>query len=285
MFLGAPLGSVVAGDKLRADRQLVGGESQGLSGHGLGDAVELEEDVAGTGMHVHMKLLKNGKNVTSDKDGNISTEAKKLIGGLCDYADSLTAFGNTVASSYLRLVPNQEAPTVVCWSDSNRSAMIRVPLGWTKTHNLASIVNKGIEIAPLKIDSMQTVEFRTPDGSANSHLLLAGLTMAAIWGFENDKAIATADSLYVKGNIHKEKGKTDNLSHLPGSCAESAKVLQNKRNLYERNNIFPNSVIDYVIHALESENDKQMWKQLNELNGKNRSTEIHRIMHKDIHKN
>ncbi|MCB9087456.1 MAG: hypothetical protein H6628_03995 [Calditrichae bacterium] len=39
----------------------------------------------------------------------------------------LTAFGNTTSSAYLRLVPNQEAPTHICWSDLNRSALIRVP--------------------------------------------------------------------------------------------------------------------------------------------------------------
>jgi glutamine synthetase len=74
-------------------------------------------------------------------DGSLSVEAKKVIGGLCEYADLLTALGNTESAAYLRLVPNQEAPTRVCWSDSNRSAMIRVPLGWSKVDNLAHSLN------------------------------------------------------------------------------------------------------------------------------------------------
>lgn len=44
-------------------------------------------------------------------DGSLSVEAKKVIGGLCEYADLLTALGNTESAAYLRLVPNQEAPT------------------------------------------------------------------------------------------------------------------------------------------------------------------------------
>jgi len=44
----AALGSVVAGDELGADREFIGGESEGLTGNGLGDTVEFEEDVAGT---------------------------------------------------------------------------------------------------------------------------------------------------------------------------------------------------------------------------------------------
>jgi len=51
-------------------------------------------------------LRKDGKNVTSDKAGKLSGEARRLIGGLCQFAPSLTAFGNTVASSYLRLIPH-----------------------------------------------------------------------------------------------------------------------------------------------------------------------------------
>ena len=77
----------------------------------------------------------------ADEDGQLSDPARRLIGGLCQYADSLTAFGNTVSSAYLRLVPNQEAPTRICWSDLNRSAMIRVPLGWTTCLTWPNCVN------------------------------------------------------------------------------------------------------------------------------------------------
>ncbi len=246
---------------------------------------KLEDGVAGSGMHVHLKLIKDGKNVSVDKTGSLSAESKKVIGGLCQYADVLTAFGNTVASSYLRLVPNQEAPTQICWSDSNRSAMIRVPLGWSKIKNLASIVNKNKNIEPLEIDSMQTFELRTGDGSAQVHLFLAGIAMAAEWGMTHSEALALAEKLYVKGNIFKDKELAKDLSHLPASCADSADLLLKKREYFERNNIFPESVINYVIHSLQSENDRALHKNLSELMGRNRVMELRRIMHKDIHKN
>ena len=79
--------------------------------------------------------------IAIDDDGALSQDARKLIGGLVDYASTLSAFGNTVASSFLRLVPNQEAPTRICWSHNNRSALIRVPLGWSKQSHLARVVN------------------------------------------------------------------------------------------------------------------------------------------------
>ncbi len=248
-------------------------------------APKLEDGVAGSGLHVHLKLIKNGKNVTVDKDENLSKESKMVIGGLCEFADALTAFGNTVASSYLRLVPNQEAPTQICWSDSNRSAMIRVPLGWSKIKNLASIVNKGKKIEPLEIDSMQTFELRTGDGSAQVHLFLAGIAMAANWAFSNPESLKIAEKLYIKGNIFKNKELAKDLAQLPASCSESADILQKKRALFERNGIFTESVINYVIHSLQSENDRELQKNLSELMGRNRTTELRRIMHKDIHKN
>ena len=98
---------------------------------------KIEVGHAGSGMHFHLQLMKDGKNVMTDAKGVLSDYARQLIGGLCKYAPSLTAFGNTVASSYLRLVPHQEAPTLVCWSEMNRSALIRVPLGWSNIENLA----------------------------------------------------------------------------------------------------------------------------------------------------
>lgn len=245
-----------------------------------------EEGIAGSGMHVHMKLVKNGKNVTVDSDGSLSVDMRKLIGGLCEYADSLTAFGNTVASSYLRLVPGQEAPTKVCWSDSNRSAMIRVPLGWSKVKNLASIVNPKYKEPPLDIDSMQTVELRTADGSASVHLLLAGITMAAMWGFDNpEHSYEIAERLYVKGNIHKDPVLAKSLNELPQNCHESAKVINEKRALYEKDGIFPPSVINYVINYLEMQKDKNLQKEISKLKGKSKIKKLRDIRHKDIHKN
>jgi len=123
---------------------------------------KIEEGIAGNGLHFHMELLRGGKNIMLDESGKLSVPARRLIGGLCAYADSLTAFGNTVSSAYLRLVPNQEAPTRICWSDLNRSSMIRVPLGWANLRHLARRLNPQ-ETASFSADqSRQTVELRSP---------------------------------------------------------------------------------------------------------------------------
>ena len=247
---------------------------------------KLEEGVAGNGYHVHLEVRKDGKNIMTDDDGALSAEAKKVIGGLCKYADSLTAFGNTTSSAYLRLVPNQEAPTRLCWSDLNRSAMIRVPLGWNKTTSLNEVLNP--PQPPLgegADEKVQTVELRTPDGSAITHLMLAGITLAAEWGFsQSDEALPLCDKYYVKGNIFKDKTLLESLPALPSSCVASAKLLRERRALYERDGIFPASAIDYVASLLESEKDEGMNQYLADLPADDRLHETRRIMHKHLHR-
>jgi glutamine synthetase len=248
-------------------------------------APKLEEGIAGNGFHIHMELRKNGKNIMTRTDGSLSDEARKMIGGLCTYASSLTAFGNTVSSAYLRLVPNQEAPTRICWSDLNRSAMIRVPLGWSNLNNLNAALNPQQKMK-LRDDSgsRQTVELRSPDGSAITYLLLAGITMAAEWGLTHPQALETAEKLYVTGNVFKNKKLLGRLPVLPKSCVESAKLLLKNRTLFERESIFPSSVIDYVSNLLEFESDEKMNQTLVDLPADDRLHETRKIMHKHLHR-
>ena len=86
---------------------------------------------AGTGMHIHLCGLKNGKNVIPDSEGNPSVEALKMIGGLLRFAPSLAAFGNPTPVSYLRFIARKESPMHICWSARNRLALIRIPLWWS----------------------------------------------------------------------------------------------------------------------------------------------------------
>ncbi len=245
---------------------------------------KLEEGVAGNGLHVHMEAAKDGNNVMCERDGKLSSHARSIIGGLCTYADALTAFGNTISSAYLRLVPNQEAPTRICWSDMNRSAMIRVPLGWSNTNDLARIINPQQQAMVTEAEGRQTVELRSPDGSAIIHLLLAGITMAAQWGLTHPEANTIAEKLYISGNVFQSSETLKSLPVLPKSCVESSMIFLQKRELFEREGIFPASVIEYVAKLLESEHDEDMNTKLADLPADDRLHQTRKIMHKDLHK-
>ena len=98
-------------------------------GYNVTFAPKITAGKAGSGLHVHMRIVKDGQNQML-KDGVLSETARKAIAGMMELAPSITAFGNTNPTSYFRLVPHQEAPTNVCWGDRNRSVLVRVPLGW-----------------------------------------------------------------------------------------------------------------------------------------------------------
>jgi glutamine synthetase len=214
---------------------------------------------AGSGLHVHMRLMKDGKNIMAQK-GKISDTAKKAIAGFMTLAPSLTAFGNTNPTSYFRLVPHQEAPTCVCWGDRNRSVLVRVPLGWYGTGNMINVVNPIEPEFHGDFSHKQTVEFRCPDGSADIYLLMAGLTVAIRHGLELEDALDLADRTYVDVNIfHDEhKARTQCLEQLPVSCWDSAAKLEEHADIYKKYDVFSQNMIEGVITNLRKFNDKEL---------------------------
>ncbi|MBD3413004.1 MAG: glutamine synthetase, partial [Candidatus Aminicenantes bacterium] len=195
---------------------------------------------------------------------------------LCEYADTLTAFGNTTPSSYLRLVPNQEAPTRIFWSGLNRQALIRVPLAWSEFNHLAKKINPQETASPKGNFESKTVELRSGDGSALIHLFIAGIVMAAEWGLTQQNSIEIAHNLYVKGKFSKDQDIMDSYKSLPSSCRESSELLINKREMYQRDNVFPSTIIDYIADLLETEHL--------DLSQHTTPEALAKVMHNDIHK-
>jgi len=218
---------------------------------------------AGSGLHIHTRLVKDGKNMMIE-GSQLSDTAKKAIAGYLTLAPSLTAFGNTVPTSYLRLVPHQEAPTNICWGDRNRSVLVRVPLGWLNVSNMARDANPQQKGESSGFIDSQTVEFRCPDGSANIHLLLAGLAVAARHGLEMEGALELANKLYVDVNVFSPEHKEvqERLPQLPASCWESAESLLKEREIYQRDGVFSPIVIDEIVKKLKSYNDKDLSEKL-----------------------
>ena len=214
-------------------------------------------------MHIHTRLMQDGNNIMVDK-GKLSDVAKRVIAGYLQCAPSLTAFGNTIPTSYFRLVPHQEAPTNICWGDRNRSVLVRVPLGWTGNKNMLRSVNP-LETEELRdYSDKQTVEFRCPDGSADIYLLLAGLCVAARHGLEMENALEYAEKAYVGVNIFKDEYKElcGNLDHLPVSCFESADCLKRQAEIYMKYDVFTQDLINGMYKELKSYNDHGLMEKI-----------------------
>ena len=214
---------------------------------------------AGSGLHIHMQLMKDGRNMMLDK-GQLSQHALKAIAGMMDLAPSITAFGNKNPTSYFRLVPHQEAPTNICWGDRNRSVLVRVPLGWTSGVDMCRKANPLEPPTSIDTTQKQTVEMRSPDGSADVYQLLAGLCVACRHGFEMDNALELAKRTYVDVNIHDvvNADKLAKLATLPDSCAASADSLERQRAVFEQYGVFSPTMIDGIITKLRSYDDRTL---------------------------
>ncbi|MBQ7826362.1 MAG: glutamine synthetase beta-grasp domain-containing protein, partial [Clostridia bacterium] len=118
---------------------------------------------AGSGMHVHMLLLKDGEPVFSDDEGyaHLSKTAHYFMGGLLRHIASLCAITNPSTNSFKRLVPGFVAPVTVGYATSNRSAVIRIP-AYAKTPN------------------KRRFELRNPDATCNPYFCYAALLMAGL---------------------------------------------------------------------------------------------------------
>ena len=214
---------------------------------------------AGSGLHIHMRMMRDGHNMMLN-GGQLSDDARRMIAGMMDLAPAITAFGNKNPMSYFRLVPHQEAPTNVCWGDRNRSVLVRVPLGWTAGVDMCTKAN------PLELPSgydttqKQTVEMRSPDGSADIYQLIAGLCVACRHGFEMNDALDVAEKTYVNVNIHDRanEGRLEQLAQLPDSCVASAQCLEQQRSVFEQHGVFSPAMIDGIIANLREMDDSTL---------------------------
>ena len=228
-------------------------------GYDITFAPKITAGKAGSGLHIHMRIVKDGQNQMLD-GGVLSATARKAIAGMMQLAPSITAFGNTNPTSYFRLVPHQEAPTNICWGDRNRSVLVRVPLGWAAKSDMCQIANPLEPVSNYDTTQKQTVEMRSPDGSADIYQLIAGLAVACRYGFELDDALEIAEKTYVNVNIHQKENaeKLNSLACLPDSCEASADCLESQREVFEKHNVFSPAMIDGIIKRLRAYGDRTL---------------------------
>lgn len=164
----------------------------------------------GSGMHVHQSLEKDGKPAfyCADDEYKLSETAYKFIAGQLKYAKEFCAIVAPTVNSYKRLVPGYEAPVYVCWANTNRSALIRIP-----------------RISPGREQSTRC-ELRCPDPSCNPYLAFAAMLNAGLHGIEENlstpKAIEEDVFKYTQADLRKNE-----IDVLPGNLGEAIKIFEN----------------------------------------------------------
>ena len=152
------------------------------------------QDVAGSGMHIHLRLMKDGKNIFVSENGEPTQEAKWFVGGIMEHARALCALANPSVNSYKRLLSGYDAPFHITWADKGEKAL----------------VNINREIDDVKI------ELRFPDGSANPFLLFAGSLAAGLDGMDKK----------TEPGIKYEKGCEKDAPTLPEDLKEAVEELK-----------------------------------------------------------
>ena len=192
---------------------------------------------AGSGMHVHMLLLKDGEPVFSDDNGysNLSETAHYFMGGLLKHIASLCALTNPSTNSFKRLVPGFEAPVTVGYATSNRSAVIRIP-------------------AYAKSPDKRRFELRNPDATCNPYFCYAAILMAGLDGIKNkidphENGWGPYDfNLYKLSDEEKAK-----LTGLPTSLEQALDALEADHDYLTEGGVFPEILLKNFIASKREE--------------------------------
>jgi len=185
----------------------------------------------GSGLHCHQSLAKNGKNLfVGDAYAGMSELALYYIGGIVKHARALNAFTNPSTNSYKRLVPGFEAPVTMVYSESNRSAGIRIPHVFT--------------------DKEKRIEVRFPDAMANPYLAFTAMIMAGLDGIQNKihPGDAVDENLY---DLPEARVKS-----LPSLCSSLDQALDNLEADHQfllKGNVFNQTLIESYIRIKREE--------------------------------
>lgn len=163
--------------------------------------------ISGSGMHTNCSLADlDGNNIFYDEnDGmKLSLTARKWISGILRHARSFTLITNPIVNSYKRLIPGYEAPVYACWSDANRSSLIRIPA----------------------VRGQATrAEIRSVDSAANPYLALAVILMSGLDGILGDEELIAPvnDNIY---SLTREQREAQGIQNVPENLKDAIKEFR-----------------------------------------------------------
>ncbi len=192
---------------------------------------------AGSGMHVHMLLFKDGRPVFSDDNGysHLSETAHYFMGGLLKHIASLCALTNPSTNSFKRLVPGFEAPVTVGYATSNRSAVIRIP-------------------AYAKSPDKRRFELRNPDATCNPYFCYAAILMAGLDGVQNKiDPHANGWGPYDCNLYHLPEEEKAKLQGLPTSLDAALDALEADHDYLTAGGVFPEELLQNFIKTKREE--------------------------------
>ena len=179
---------------------------------------------AGSGMHAHQSLWKDGEPLFHDEAGygGLSDIARWYIGGILEHAGAVLAFTNPTLNSYRRLVKGYEAPINLVYSQRNRSAAVRIPITGSNP-------------------KAKRIEFRAPDPTGNPYLGFAAMMMAGLDGVKNRiEPLAPID----KDLYELPPEEAEGIPSAPTSLEQSLKALEEDNDFLQEGGVFTEDLLE-----------------------------------------
>jgi glutamine synthetase len=178
----------------------------------------------GSGMHTHQSLWKGGEPLFFAETGyaGLSDLARWYIGGLLHHAPAVLAFTNPTTNSFKRLVPGYEAPVNLVYSQRNRSASCRIPIG-----------NKS--------PRAKRVEFRCPDSTSNPYLAFSAMLLAGLDGIQ--RRIEPPDPMD-KDLYDLPPEELADVPQVPGSLEKVLDALEADHEFLQAGDVFTDDLIE-----------------------------------------
>ena len=145
-------------------------------------------DHPGSGMHTHVSLFEGEKNAFFDASAefNLSKTGRSFIAGILKHAAEMTAITNQWVNSYKRLQGGGEAPALINWGQSDRGALVRIPM-----------------YKPNKENSTR-IELRSLDSACNPYLAFAVMLAAGLKGIEEGYVLEpSTNPALLPANLHE----------------------------------------------------------------------------------
>ncbi len=184
------------------------------------------ENFEGNGMHLHISLFKDDKNLFSSNSlkSGISKDGEYFTAGLLKHSLDFMLISNQWVNSYKRIVAENESPSHNSWSNiPNNFNAITIPK-----------IRKGSE-------ESSRIEFRVPDPGCNPYLTFASIINAGLKGIKDKYKLE-------KPSLSKSDLKLENL--LPSNLGI---VLNHSKNNLFLKEVLSDEALEIYIKGKETE--------------------------------
>lgn len=175
---------------------------------------------SGSGLHVNLSLFEGDENLFASFDGK-SGKSASFLAGILRRIGEITVFLNPLPGSYDRL-GRSEAPSLVSWSNQNRSSLVRLPS------------STGIS---------SRMEIRSADCACNPYLSFALILSAGLEGVRDGLVLGDPYNM----NSYCEDAKKV-LESLPLTLGEAVKKAEESKFV---SSVIPEKVLDPYLRIKE----------------------------------